>query len=200
MPAEEFEEGFVGDGRKKHLTVVTAEGDRHEHGEVYLKHSAEAFAVSPEFEFPPEETDRYEKAALARAEIKQHHSACFVTTAAAGEGPTLDALRGFRDEAMTPSVPGRALLAVYERVSPPIAATIEAHPDSRTARSVRWLVERCGHLARRREEASGPGPGRTALSVVLAAAYVLGVALALAGHLAIRARGEVSGASRRLSS
>jgi hypothetical protein len=198
MPAEEFEEGFVGDGRKKHLTVVTAEGDRHEHGEVYLKHSAEAFAVSSEFEFPPAETDRYEKAALARAEIKQHHSACFVTTAAAGEGPTLDALRGFRDEAMTPSVPGRALLAVYERVSPPVAATIEAHPDSRTARSVRRLVERCGRLARRREEASGSG--RTALSAVLAATYVLGVALALAGHLAIRAREEVSGASRRLSS
>ncbi|WP_254535134.1 CFI-box-CTERM domain-containing protein [Halomarina litorea] len=189
MPAEEFEEGFVGDGRKKHLTVVTSDGRRHEHGEVYLKHSVDAFVVSPDFEFPDDDSHRYAKADLLRAEIKQHHSACFVTTAAAGEGPTLDALRGFRDGAMTPTATGRALVAVYERVSPPIATTIAEHPDSRTARTVQWLVERCATLARRREAQSGLA--RRALSVLLTLLYVVGVALALAGHLLIRVRERV---------
>lgn len=186
MPAEEFEEGFVGDGRKKHVTVVTNEGERHEHGEVYLKHSVDAFVVSSEFEFPEGNSYRYAKADLARAEIKQHHAACFITTAAAGEGPTLDALRNFRDGAMTPSVPGRALLAVYERVSPPVAATIADHPDSRTAGAVRRLVRRCAGLARRREAAAGAR--RTALSLALVVLYVVGLALALGGHLLLRAR------------
>lgn len=186
MPAEEFEEGFVGDGRKKHLTVVTTDGQRHEHGEVYLKHSVGAFVVSTDFEFPEDDSHRYEKADLARAEIRQHHAACFITTAAAGEGPTLDALRGFRDGAMTPTAPGRALVAVYERVSPPIAATIEDHPDSLTARAVGSLVEGCGTLARYREGASGAT--RTALSLLLTLLYVVGVTVALVGHLLVRGR------------
>jgi hypothetical protein len=175
----------VGDGREKHVTVVTRSGDRREHGDVYLRHADDAFLVSPTLEFSPEETTRYPKADLLRVEITQHHSACFITTATAGEGTTLDALRGFRDDAMARTPVGRALVGLYYAVSPPVARTLERHPDSRTGRTVRRLVERCGPLARRREDADPPA--RFALSVVLTLLYALGLALAVVGHAGIRA-------------
>ncbi|PSP96196.1 hypothetical protein BRC94_13475 [Halobacteriales archaeon QS_5_70_17] len=73
-------EGFVGDGRTKHVTVITREGERREHGDVYVKHSADAFLVSPTFEFPDGETTRYGKADCERVTVTQHHSSCFITT------------------------------------------------------------------------------------------------------------------------
>ncbi|MEF8791497.1 MAG: CFI-box-CTERM domain-containing protein [Haloarculaceae archaeon] len=181
----------VGDAREKHVTVFTRSDERHEHGDVYLRHADDAFLVSPTLEFPLAETTRYPKADLLRVEVTQHHSACFVTTAAAGEGPTLDALRGFRDDAMVRTPAGRALVGLYYAASPPVADTVERHPDSRTARAVRWLVERCGALARRREDA-GPA-GRLALSLVLTALYAVGLGIAAGGHGCIRLRERLRG-------
>lgn len=176
----------VGDQREKHVTVVTNSGERIEHGDVFLRHATDAFLVSPDAEFPPGETDRYRKVDLRRVEITQHHAACFITTAAAGEGPTLDALRGFRDDALGSTPVGRGLVGLYYAVSPPVAATLDRHPDGVTARSVRWLVERCGDLARRRED-SESAPGRLLLTGLLTLSYAVGLLAALVGHIVIRA-------------
>lgn len=177
----------VGDSRQKHVTVLTRTGERHEHGNVYLKHATDAFVVSPEEAFAADTTTRYPKADLLSIEINQHHSACFITTATAGEGSTLSALRGFRDDALARSRPGRTLIASYDRLSPPIARTLARHPEARITGIVRRLVERCAGLARRREAADSAA-GRGALSVVLVALYVIGMALALAGHVGLGIR------------
>ena len=183
----------VGDGRRKHVTVVTAGGDRTDHGDVFLRHSVSEFVVSESPSFEEGETTRYRKADLARVEVTQHHSACFITTAAAGEGPTLDALRGFRDDALAPSPAGRALLSVYDAVSPSVAATLSRHPDARTTRGVRRLVEFCGELARRRT-ASDAAAVRTGLTFLLTALYAVGVAFAVVGECGLRLRERVTGA------
>jgi hypothetical protein len=176
----------VGDGRKKHVSVRTRANERHDHGDVYLKHSSAAFRVSPESSFPDEMTTRYAKDELSRVEVTQHHSMCFITTATAGNGPALDALRGFRDDALVGSTPGRALVATYDAVSPPIAATLSRHPEATTTRLVAQLVRWCGTLANRRTHAS---PIRRAtLTGLLVVLYVVGVAVAAVGHLAIRLR------------
>lgn len=177
----------VGDGRKKHVSVVTRDGERSDHGDVFLRHADDAFIVSPDAEFSEAVTDRYSKTELKRVEIGQHHSACFITTATAGEGPTLDALRGFRDDAMSRTPPGRALVRLYYAVSPPVAETLDRHPDSRTAGIVRWFVDRCANLSRRREESDAAGT-RLALSLVVTLAYTVGLALAVFGHACIRLR------------
>jgi hypothetical protein len=176
----------VGDGRQKHVSVHTRVDDHHDHGNVYLKHSSVAFFVSPDKSFPDGATTRYAKSDLRRLEVTQHHSMCFITTATAGDGPALNALRGFRDDALARSAPGRALVGTYNRVSPPIAATLSRHPEATTTRVVRWLVRRCGALARRRTRASPVV--RTLLTGLLVVLYVIGVACAALGHLAIRCR------------
>jgi len=177
----------VGDGREKHVLVVTASGKEIDHDEVFVRHSETEYLVCSDPDFPPAETTRYRKENLDRVKITQHHSNCFITTAAAGEGPTLDSLRGFRADVMRPTRSGRALLHVYEAVSPPIAATLDHHPDATVTRLVRRLVDRCGALADRRRAATGDAE-RAALSVALIALYVVGVALAAAGHGWLRGR------------
>ena len=190
--ADDDEPVALGDRRKKHVSVTTRAGERVEHGDVYLKHAAGAFEVCPDPGFPEDATTRYETADLRRVEVTQHHAACFVTTAAAGEGPTLDALRGFRDDAMRPTPVGRLLLAGYAVASPPVARSLERHPDAATTRATRWLVERCAALARRRT-ATDRRLVALALSVVLVAAYVLGVAGAALGAAGLRLRDRVGG-------
>ncbi|MFC7201759.1 CFI-box-CTERM domain-containing protein [Halospeciosus flavus] len=174
----------VGDGRQKHVTVLTESNERVEHGDCYLRYTDDAFLVADDPQF--EDVTTYEKTETRRLEVRQHHSTCFITTATAGEGPTLDELRGFREDALRPTPAGRALVGVYERVSPPIARTLERHPDAGTTRGVRWLVERCATLARRRRRAAAPQ--RTLLTLLLTALYVVGVCWALLGHAALRAR------------
>lgn len=176
----------VGDGREKHVRVVTRAGERHDHGAVYLKQSSVAFLVSSEQSFPEAATTRYEKDRLRRVEVTQHHAACFITTAAAGEGPALDALREFRDTALLRSSVGRALVALYDAASPPIAATLARHPDTLTTRFIAALVRCCGALARRRTRV--PRPARAVLTVVLVALYAVGMGCGLLGHLALRLR------------
>lgn len=179
----------VGDGRQKHVSVHTRTDGHHDHGNVYLKHSSVAFFVSPNKSFSDGETTRYAKSDLNRVEVTQHHSMCFITTATAGDD-ALDALRGFRDGTLVQSVPGRALVATYYAISPPIAATLSRHPEARTTRLVGWLVRRCGALARRRTRVSPAA--RVFLTGLLVVLYVIGVACAALGHLAIRRR-ESSG-------
>jgi len=177
----------VGDGREKHVLVVTASGKEIDHDEVFLRHTETEYLVCPDPDFPPAETTRYRKENIDRVKITQHHSNCFITTAAAGEGPTLDSLRGFRADVMRPTRSGRALLRVYEAISPPIAATLDRHPDAVATRLVRCLVDRCGTLADRRRGATGDAE-RATLSVGLIALYVVGVTLAAAGHSWLRGR------------
>lgn len=172
----------VGDGREKHVQVITQAGDHRDHGNVYLRHSTTAFFVSPEESFPEETTTRYEKSRLTRVEVTQHHSMCFITTATVGEAE-LDTLRGFRDASLVRSSPGRALVAIYEAVSPPIATTLARHPNARTTRLVRRLVRLCSALARWRTRVSPPA--RAALSALLVVLYIFGVGCAALGHLVI---------------
>jgi hypothetical protein len=181
----------VGDGREKHVFVVTASGKEIDHDEVFLRHTETEYLVCSDPDFPPAETTRYRKENIDRVKITQHHSNCFITTAAAGEGPTLDSLRGFRADVMRPTRSGRTLLRVYEAISPPIAATLDRHPDATTTRLVRRLVDRCGALADRRRTATA-GAERVALSLALIGLYVVGVAIAALGHGWLRGR-ELAG-------
>lgn len=174
----------VGDGREKHVTLVTRGGERHEQGDVYVRHATDAWLVSPERDFPPGVTDRFPKADLRKVEVTQHHAACFITTATVGSGTTLDSLRGFRDDALASNPAGRGLVGLYYAVSPPVAQTLERHPESRTAGTVRRLVRVCGDLADARAEADGAAR-RFALTTALTMLYAVGLVAAVAGHLGI---------------
>ncbi|MFB6117906.1 CFI-box-CTERM domain-containing protein [Halosegnis sp.] len=178
-PDNERFDAMVGDGREKHLTLHTVDGERIERGDVFVKHGADAYVCSPDPEFPPEETERFEKTDLRRVDLNQHHSTCFITTAA-GDERALSALRGFREDVLAPTRTGRALVGIYERVSPPVACTLVAAPDSRTTRVVAGLVDVCARLARRRRAA---GLLRPLLSMLLVGLYVVGLACGLAGHV-----------------
>lgn len=182
----------VGDDREKHVTVYTVNGERTEHGSVYVRHATDAFLVSPDVDFPPDVTDRYPKSRLRRVEVTQHHSACFITTATTGEGATLDVLRRFRDDALGRTPVGRLLVSLYYAVSPPVAQSLSSHPDSRPTRTVRWLVDRCGDLARRRE-ATDATLARLGLTLVLTLAYTVGLVVAVLGHLWLRVWDDCAG-------
>jgi len=177
----------VGDGRDKHIHVVTESGKQIDHEEVHIRHTETEYLVSPDTDFQPAETTRYRKDDIDRVKITQHHSNCFITTATVGEGETLDALRGFRADVMAPSPAGRALLRIYEATSPPIAATLDRHPDAIPTRLVRSLVDRCGTLADRQRTATKSGE-RAALSAALITLYVGGVCLGAFAHCWLRAR------------
>jgi hypothetical protein len=55
---------------------------------------------------------------------------CFIATAAYGSylHPQVQHLRAFRDEYLLTNVPGRAFVALYYRISPPLADFIARHP------------------------------------------------------------------------
>jgi hypothetical protein len=65
---------------------------------------------------------------------------CFIATAAYGSPlhPHVQALREFRDGVLLGYAPGRAFVAWYARVSPPLAALIAEHPSLRAP--VRWAL------------------------------------------------------------
>ncbi|MFB6112619.1 MAG: CFI-box-CTERM domain-containing protein [Halodesulfurarchaeum sp.] len=176
----------VSDQEQKNVTVLDRSGEWTEHFEVYMAHDDDAFIVSEHEWFPESEQTEYRKQDIQRVKVDQTHpTLCFITTAAAGEGETLDALRGFRDDALESSFLGRALVQFYYAVSPPIAETIDSHPDSRTTRAVRTLVDGAADLAERRTE-TGSAAGRAISSVVVTLVYVFGMIVALSGHTVIR--------------
>jgi hypothetical protein len=177
----------LGDGRQKHIAILSSTGDRITHDNSYLRHSTTEFIVSPDDSFSPAKTTRYTKSEISRIEISQHHSRCFITTAVADEQAALQVLRDFRDDALTASLPGQALIRVYETLSPPIAETLARHPHAQTTQAVRWLVHRCAQLARQRTTTSSP-VGRCSLSILLTMLYLVGVIIALLGHFAIQLR------------
>jgi subtilisin len=174
----------VGDDREKYVKILDRSGEHTEHFESYLRHTTEAFLVSAEDSFPAGRRTRYAKSDLLRVEITQHHSVCFITTAATGDGETLDSLRTFRDDVLRSTAPGRALIGVYYRLSPPVARTLSRHPTARTTRSVRRLVQYSGSLERRRQDASSQSHRRV-LAVALTLVYAFGVCRAFAGHVLI---------------
>lgn len=179
----------LGDGRQKHVTIISSAGDQMTHNDSYLRHSTTEFIVSPDDSFSPDKTTRYAKSEIARIEISQHHSRCFITTAVVDEQAALEMLRNFRDDALTASVFGQALVRVYERLSPPIAETLAHHPHARTTQVVRWLVHRCAQLAHLRITISS-SIARYILSISLTVLYLLGVTIALLGHCAIQLQAE----------
>lgn len=178
--------GDVGDDRRKFVRVTLGSGERVEHGDVYFRYSADEFFVSADESFPEDDRTRYDRDDVARVEVIQHHAKCFVTTAVAGDERTLDALRSFRDGPLARTPVGRGLVGLYYAVSPPVAATLARHPEGRTARTVRWLIERCVRLIRRRDRARSPA-ARATVSTLVTLIYVVGVTFATVGSLAIRA-------------
>jgi hypothetical protein len=186
MAIDSSDETPVGDGRKKHVTIVKPTGERTDHGDVFVKHTSKVFLVSSEADFPDDETTRFQKSDLLRAEISQHHAACFITTAAGSDEATLRSLRRFRDGSMVRTPLGRLLIWIYERASPPIARTLTRYPTGRTTRLVRWLIERCAGLARRHRRTTGLRS--IALAVLLTGLYVWGMVIAAIGTIAIRLR------------
>jgi hypothetical protein len=179
----------LGDGRQKHITILTNDEERISHENSYLRHSSKEFIISSDESFPSTETTEYSKPEIARIEIDQHHSRCFITTAVANEETTLQRLRDFRDNALATSFFGRLLILVYETVSPPIARTLNQYPDARTTEVVRKLVLQCGQIANRRNT-SPSAFGRFGYSAILTLLYILGVAIASLGHLIIHYRHE----------
>lgn len=111
---------------------------------------------------------------------------CFITTATAKEPRTLHSLRRFRDESMAATPLGRGLVWLYYHISPPIATTLERHPESRTTRVVRSFVRRCASLSEAQEQTDSR-VASVLLGTVLTMLYVIGILVAACGHAVIRA-------------
>jgi subtilisin len=112
---------------------------------------------------------------------------CFITTATADDAETRSSLRRFRDDSMRATPVGRGLVGLYYRVSPPIARTLDRHPDSSEVALVHSLVDRCGSLADT-QAATDSRVASAALGVVLTMLYVVGLAVGAAGHASLRIR------------
>jgi subtilisin family serine protease len=112
---------------------------------------------------------------------------CYITTAAAGEGATLTSLRRFRDESMGSTPVGRGLVGLYYAISPPIADTLERHPDSHTAEACRRIVDVCAGLSDAQEETDSV-PESVSLAAVLTVLYVVGILVGAGGHASITLR------------
>jgi hypothetical protein len=67
---------------------------------------------------------------------------CFIATACYGDcdHPDVVVLRGFRDRSLLPNGMGRALVAAYYRLSPPLAAVLARHKRLRDV--IRWTLVR----------------------------------------------------------
>jgi hypothetical protein len=72
-------------------------------------------------------------------EDESSDEACFIATAVYGTplAEEVNILRQFRDECLLANPAGRALVAVYYRLSPPVAGFISRH------RTLRTIVREC---------------------------------------------------------
>jgi subtilisin family serine protease len=112
---------------------------------------------------------------------------CYITTAAAGHGETLNSLRRFRDESMTSTPVGRGLVGLYYAISPPIADTLERHPESTTAEACRRIVDACAELSDAQDETDSTAES-VSLAGVLTMLYVVGILVGAGGHAGITLR------------
>lgn len=110
---------------------------------------------------------------------------CFITTATAREGETLDSLRRFRDGSMATTPLGRGLVGLYYRISPPVARAMARHPYGRTSRLCRWYVGHCAALSDRKRELDSR-PASAALGGLITTIYALGLLIAMTGYVGIR--------------
>ncbi len=98
------------------------------------------------------------------AKTHKTFSPCFIATAVYGDAnaPEVVALRQFRDQSLRPSAAGRAFIATYYRLSPPIAHFLADKP--KLAAPVRGVLN--AFLRRRGQpgEASGGQPGTNSLT------------------------------------
>jgi len=84
----------------------------------------------------------------------EFQKACFIATACYGSHDCAEVLelRAFRDEVLNVGYLGRALVALYYRVSPPVATWLRRRP--RLAAVLReWLLDRIVCLVRRQDRA-----------------------------------------------
>jgi subtilisin len=112
---------------------------------------------------------------------------CFITTATADDTQTLDSLRRFRDDSMRATPVGRGLVGLYYRISPPIARTLDRHPDSTEATVTRKLVDICASLSDTQDQTDS-AVERATLGVLLTMLYVVGLLVGAVGHASLRTR------------
>lgn len=176
--------GFIGDRREKFVRITLGPGEEIEHSDVFFFISAGEFVISSDESHT--DTIHYDITEVSRVEVIQHHTACFITTAVAGNDEVLNSLRSFRDNSMEQTAFGTTLLQVYDTVSPPISRTLAAHPDSKLTHIVRGLVHRCASIAdtRRQRDSSLE---RRLLSISLGLLYITGLLLGLCVHLLLTA-------------
>jgi len=124
---------------------------------------------------------------VASFETEEEFSFCFITTATAGETETLDSLRRFRDESMKATPIGTGLVGLYYRISPPIARTLDRHPDSVEAGLTRRVVDASASLSDR-QTATDSRVGRAVLGVLLTMLYFVGLVVGALGHASLRTR------------
>lgn len=110
---------------------------------------------------------------------------CFLTTATADDPATLHSLRRFRDNSMAATPLGQALIRVYYAISPPIAETLSRHPNSRTVRVGRALVDQCARLSDA-QAATDSRPLSVLYGVALTLLYIVGILIAATGHTILR--------------
>jgi subtilisin len=128
---------------------------------------------------------------VASFETDDEFSFCFITTATADETETLDSLRRFRDDSMKATPVGKGLVGLYYRISPPIARTLDRHPDSPEAGLTRKIIETSASLSD--SQADTDSRVKTAaLGVMLTMLYLVGLVVGAAGHVSLRTRETLS--------
>jgi hypothetical protein len=120
-------------------------------------------------------------------ETDEEFSFCFITTATADDTETLDSLRRFRDDSMTATPVGKGLVGLYYRISPPIARTLDRHPDSTEAGLTRKIIETSASLSDSQNETDSRLESAT-LGVALTMLYLVGLVVGVAGHASLRIR------------
>jgi subtilisin len=116
---------------------------------------------------------------------------CFITTATADDTATLDSLRRFRDDSMKATPVGKGLVGLYYRISPPIARTLDRHPDSPEAGLTRKLIDTSASLSDSQDDTDSRVKSAT-LGVMLTMLYIVGLVVGAAGHASLRARETLS--------